>query len=1202
MKKLSLLIFLLTFSLGYSQGLSLGFETGETGGYTSNFGSIAVPVVETGTGTNTTKVLKIVTNTATDVWQGANFNLTNSVNLTTNKTLTIDVLASGPMFFLVKVSGGNGTPAAIVNYTGTNTWQTCSFTFGTALDGQVATTNGTYSGFVIHPYWESATQTGFGTLKPARTLYVDNISDPTSLPYATVGTFTVPSKIVGDATFTITPPTSNNTSAFTYTSSNTAVGTIVNVNQIQVGSSGSATITASQVSDGTYAATAKTATFNVTPAPPPAAPTPPVRNTWDVISLYSNSYATSSSASWGGVGTDVSISGNNTRYLTGSPTYRLPFTATNISAMTTLHIDVYALNQATWQFRLNDKAVVVGTPINGWTSVDILLSAYVSQSLNLTNVSYFDFFNPNGANPNTSYLDNIYFYRAATTQPPTLGAFTVPSPKTVGDAPFALTNPTSNSLGAWTYSSNPAGVVTFSGNTATIVGGGTTTITATQTADGSYGAGTATASLVVNYAAPGASPVPPARESVNVVSMFTGSPTVYADPSSFSMIRADWSGATLSTIANGTNTCLQVNNFGFLGYVSSAEPVRFSAVGMTKLHVDVYLNTPIANMFVFLLSNGDHNYNTGPLVAGWNSLDISLSNYPGATLASIYGFKFEHNQGAARQIYLDNIYFYKQDTWTGATSTNWATASNWASGSVPTATSDVVIGSGTYQPVITSDVSISSLTINSGKTLTVNAGFDLTVANAVANSGTMTLQSNANLLQTNGVANTGNIIIKRNSSSLLRLDHTLWSSPVASQNLYGFSAATLTDRFYVYDTVTNAYTASGLSGTTTFAPGKGYGVRAPNDHSSTTPTIWEGTFTGVPNNGSVPFTLSTASSGYNLVGNPYPSPISATTFLSENPGTMDGTIYFYSHSLPMYADGTFPTGTNYSSWIGGTGAAATTATSPDPHLAPATPNGIIQVGQGFFVKATASGTINFTTAMRVGNNDDQFLRTTEIEKHRLWLNLTTDTDNDINQIAVAYVEGATQNADTNFDGLSFGNTGSMLSSKIDGADYVIQGRSLPFYSNDVVALGFKAATAGNYKIKLTNKDGLFLGNQDVFVRDNLMGTEHNIKVSPYVFTSATGTFDARFQLVYTQTLGIPATTFTPNAVIVYKNTDGFHVTTNGIVMKDILVYDISGRLIFKQSNINETTTVLEGLSQIKQVLLLKITSQENETVTVKAIN
>ena len=545
--------------------------------------------------------------------------------------------------------------------------------------------------------------------------------------------------------------------------------------------------------------------------------------------------------------------------------------------------------------------------------------------------------------------------------------------------------------------------------------------------------------------------------------------------------------------------------------------------------------------------------------------------------------------------------------WTGAQSTAWNTPGNWSSNAVPISTSYVTIAAVANQPVISSDVAINTLTLNTGTSLMVSTGFNLTVTNYIHNSGTLTVANNANLLQDTAIitnSNIGSITVERDSSSLLRLDHTLWSSPVASQNLFSFSPATLTNRFYVYDTAANVYSTTGLSALTTFAAGKGYAVRAPNDHSSTSPTIWTGTFSGKPNNGTIPFTLSTASSGYNLVGNPYPSPISASLFLTDNSAKIEGTLYFYSHSLTMNANGTFPSGTNYSSWNGSAGTAATTAAAGDFHPIPVTPNGVIQVGQGFFVKAknNASGDINFTNAMRVTNNANQFLRTKEIERHRLWLNLTTENDIDINQIAVAYVEGATQGVDSNFDGLVFGNTGSSLSSKVNGADYVIQGRSLPFDSNDRVSLGFKALTAGNFKIKLTNKDGLFLGNQDVFVRDNLMGIEHNIKVSPYTFTSNTGTFDSRFELVYTQALGIPSTDFTSNSVIVYKNTDWFHVSTKGITMKEIQVYDVSGRLIYKQSDINATTAVLKGLTQTKDVLFLKITSEDNLTVTVKAIN
>lgn len=70
-------------------------------------------------------------------------------------------------------------------------------------------------------------------------------------------------------------------------------------------------------------------------------------------------------------------------------------------------------------------------------------------------------------------------------EPPTLSAFTIPT-KTTGDVPFQLTAPTSNSTGAFTYSSSNTAVATISGSTVTIVGLGTTIITATQAASNPF--------------------------------------------------------------------------------------------------------------------------------------------------------------------------------------------------------------------------------------------------------------------------------------------------------------------------------------------------------------------------------------------------------------------------------------------------------------------------------------------------------------------------------------------------------------------------------------------------------------------------------------------------------------------------------------------------------------------------------------------
>ncbi|MDP3394705.1 fibrinogen-like YCDxxxxGGGW domain-containing protein [Sediminibacterium sp.] len=66
------------------------------------------------------------------------------------------------------------------------------------------------------------------------------------------------------------------------------------------------------------------------------------------------------------------------------------------------------------------------------------------------------------------------------------------------DEPFILNTPSSNSNGLFSYSSSNTAVATISGSTVTIVGPGSTTITANQAAGGNYSSGSITATLTVN--------------------------------------------------------------------------------------------------------------------------------------------------------------------------------------------------------------------------------------------------------------------------------------------------------------------------------------------------------------------------------------------------------------------------------------------------------------------------------------------------------------------------------------------------------------------------------------------------------------------------------------------------------------------------------------------------------------------------------
>jgi hypothetical protein len=481
--------------------------------------------------------------------------------------------------------------------------------------------------------------------------------------------------------------------------------------------------------------------------------------------------------------------------------------------------------------------------------------------------------------------------------------------------------------------------------------------------------------------------------------------------------------------------------------------------------------------------------------------------------------------------------------------------------------------------------------VNSG-VLTVNSG-NLTVANELINNAAATavvLESNANLIQGSTAANTGAITVKRNSSALLLLDYTLWSSPVINQNLLAFSPGTVSERFYNYNTTANFYNPVPNPASTPFALGAGYLIRMPNTSSPTTPTIFPGVFTGVPNNGTVTYTMTVGAPGFNfnLVGNPYPSPISMTQFVSDNSTKITGALYFWrkTNGAP---------GGSYCTWNNGTFISNNNSQSFDP-------NGIIQTGQGFFVEASSAQTaLIFNNGQRLPNTSGQFFRTSQVvENNRIWLNATSPAG-DFAQMALNYATGASQGIDP-FDAKYFNDGTIALNSILNNENYVIQGRPLPFDKTDVVPLSFRATTAGTYSIAIDRTDGLFAGSQDIVLVDNVTGAETNLKAGAYNFTAPAGSSNSRFVLKYQRTLGVKASAFFENSVIVNAKNGMIHINSGAITMKNIKLFDMSGRLVFKKENIDNSQATIDASKFAKQVLIVKITSDDNEEVSKKVVN
>lgn len=454
----------------------------------------------------------------------------------------------------------------------------------------------------------------------------------------------------------------------------------------------------------------------------------------------------------------------------------------------------------------------------------------------------------------------------------------------------------------------------------------------------------------------------------------------------------------------------------------------------------------------------------------------------------------------------------------------------------------------------------------------------------VAATASLTFENNASLLQINPSANAGNIKIKRNSMPMIRQDYTAWASPVINQQLQAFSPNTLPNRFYEYlstgSTTATAYQS--IVPTNNFVSGKGYMIRVDNSWSPTIPANFNGEFNGVPFNGNASQTLGI---GYNLLGNPYPSPLNARAFLADNPNI--NTLYYWTHTAA--AVGGFYPVNNYAAYttLGGVAAAAGGATPLD----------FVQVGQGFFVNTASGGTATFTNNQRsFGSASSQFFKSTQTEeKHRIWLNLNDETKN-YNQILIGYSNEATNEIDIS-DGLVLDASSSLLYNLINNQKYVIQGRELPFQDTDVVPLGFKSNESGTYSISLDHLDGLFV-NQTVYLKDNYTFTSHNIKQNPYYFSSTSGNFTDRFQIVFQNNL---LQLEDDSNVVVYAEENEWFVKSSKDPIREILVFDVLGRKLFDFKNINHTTFHTNQLNAFKETLLIKVFLSSGKISTQKYI-
>ncbi|KGO88217.1 hypothetical protein Q765_04045 [Flavobacterium rivuli WB 3.3-2 = DSM 21788] len=506
------------------------------------------------------------------------------------------------------------------------------------------------------------------------------------------------------------------------------------------------------------------------------------------------------------------------------------------------------------------------------------------------------------------------------------------------------------------------------------------------------------------------------------------------------------------------------------------------------------------------------------------------------------------------------------------------------------------------------NIEVCSCQVKANATLTVATGKTLTVKNklTVDANGKLIVENNGALLQIAQVPAEGNITLHKTGNPLYRLDYTMWSAPVTGQNLAAFSPQTISTRFYKYGyAITNTTTNTGGEyynlidpATNNFMPAQSYLIRMPDQDNTTgynagrATLSFDGIFTGVPNNGNYTTPASVQGNRYTAVGNPYPSPISVKEFFNQNAGVLDANSAIYlwrkknDYRQSSYATITLAAYTKNSATGGGAEQGVYFGRDNNTWL--------LSQGQGFIVRTATNATntnITFTNSMRKAapaSGSQSFFRTGEDTASRLWLNITDGQDG-FSQAAVAYMEEGTL-------GLDYGYDGKMLSDSSDISIYsiaeesklTIQARPL-FTAGDVVPMGYKAGAAGEFTIALDHTEGVFAEGQDIFLKDNVLGTTTNVTNQGYTFTTEAGTFDDRFEVVYaTEALGTNNPQITANSVIVYKEGSSININTGTAQMTDVAVYDIQGRRLYAKSGINATTAVVSGLQVQTEVLIIEI--------------
>lgn len=405
---------------------------------------------------------------------------------------------------------------------------------------------------------------------------------------------------------------------------------------------------------------------------------------------------------------------------------------------------------------------------------------------------------------------------------------------------------------------------------------------------------------------------------------------------------------------------------------------------------------------------------------------------------------------------------------------------------------------------------------------------------------------------------------------------------------------------------------------TTVAPGEGFTMKGTNGTDNTTVAGIANNpdgkhqrydFRGKPNDGNISITV--ADNQYTLTGNPYPSAIDLSAFLTEETNCT-GVAYFWEHDKTVNSH-------NIASYRGGYGIYSPVSRGGTGIYVPATyysydgagnqtgvysnPNNIFEryfspIGQGFVIQGNAAGTTvtmknkyrvytkegaaHFSQFERATHSQNEFLpaipsvsgfdytQVSQLAVPQIRFNILLNNQG-IRQLALGFDAQSTDEIERAKDALlPPDNAPAESYFVIDNKKIAIN--ITAFDVHKTFPIGFTNAEQANYKI--TVKEILnFNAVENVYLHDKITHTYYDIKNDFYDLTLPPGTNETQYEITFlSPTLGTHP--FATDTVFIFQNNSTHSLVINNpslVDIKNVCLFDVSGRKVIENEKMGSKT-------------------------------